>query len=186
MTTYEERRAAAAKAKSEELKRRRNKFLDELTDEMVKRGHEVERQCHVVDGHNTGIVIKEQNPGGPWSTSTGNGKLHVTFCLGYGKFWRAYSAPEGKNGFNVQKAADALEKQLVQKREELNASNERERRHEESRHAAKRIRDELNITEYSTPNVEVDRQGKLTMKMGYVTEDEARTLLKTLLEMRKQ
>jgi hypothetical protein len=178
-----ERARQAQEAKKAELKRRKDAFREALAAEMRERGHEVEDDCHKVDGVYTGIMVKEQQSGGAWHRH-GNGRLHVSFSVGYGRNKMTYSAPEGKKGFNVKKAADNLEQQVQFRKTEQEQMQQRQDRRATNEAICKRIREELGLPQYGQPNVIVDAQGRLALDVGNVTEAEAEALLRTLLVIR--
>jgi hypothetical protein len=95
-----------------------------------------------------------------------------------------YSAPEGKKGFNVKKAADNLEQQVQFRKTEQEQMQQRQDRRATNEAICKRIREELGLPQYGQPNVIVDAQGRLALDVGNVTEAEAEALLRTLLVIR--
>jgi hypothetical protein len=167
-----------------EMDARRDAFLVSLATELRSRNHITTDDCRKVDGHLTHIRVDAQRQDHGFRQPM-NGRLYVTFRLNYGSNGRAYTAQEGsKNGFNVKKAADAMEDQICQANREQQDERTRRQRRENSAAAVARVNQALGLKDYIGPRAEVDKFGWLKVELDELTEDEAMAVLKVIKEMR--
>jgi hypothetical protein len=137
-----------------------------------------------VDGISTCIRVQEQKPEVGFGHYRGNGRLCVYFRCDWDR-GEHYTAQEGsKNGFNVKKAADAMEKQVEAKKCLNEVNNNTTVSTAKAYEAAERVRQATGVG-YETPNVEVSQTGCLEIRSGEVTAAEAIAVLKLIAEMRK-
>jgi hypothetical protein len=178
-------------AREEQLKQlaeRTAKFWTDLVAELTARGRKVDVNdvsgCVVsVDGVGTWIRVDERRKAtsGRFRIGSGTGVLYVSFNIDGG---RAYTAPEGKSGFNIKKVADALLAQVDEKLRERVL----EKRQDEQRKLAETVVDDINaelgLQKYTGLRAERDRNGSLGIA-GALTPAEVRAALKLIQEMRK-
>jgi len=192
---YEEKRQAEETEKLQAMTERTRTFCNALIQKLRDSGHEVETvngslnywnredsalsfdKPYKVDGELVSIGFTLGRTKGFRTCYTGKVFMSI------GDFGGKTNFPEGKAGFNVDKAFNALMDRISTSRAKARARQEGERLRAEANAVRDELNDSLGLSTYTGVSLEPS-YGKFNFKALQVTEAEVRAMVAALAQLR--
>jgi hypothetical protein len=179
-----EERQAYEKAKKAKLQARKASYLQDLHDEMVKRGYKPEDASLRRISNVSTYIWCDEHYYNTWDQN-GSGLLKLSFKCTRAK--RQYTAKEHETkGFNIQRIADKLEEQIKHAQHCRKAEAKLQAERDDLEANAERINKGLGLTPFESPAWAKTDKGRITIRLPFdIKEDEVCAILTLIKGMRE-